>query len=170
MKPDQQAKILVRFEQNYIVHPLSDCWLWIGSRTNSGYGRFWDGEKHVSSHRWSYEHFVGSISKDLHVDHLCRIRHCVNPNHLEPVTPRENAIRGAKVNNRPIDYKLVTGCSIRHTNRSKMSHQLFAGIIESKATPQPQAHQSDPHCLICLCAARKNRAFHLLKIIHIRTK
>jgi hypothetical protein len=46
------------------------------------------------AHRWSYEHFVGPIPEGLHIDHLCRVRRCVNPDHLEPVTPKENYLRG----------------------------------------------------------------------------
>jgi hypothetical protein len=46
------------------------------------------------AHRISYEHFVGPIPKGLFIDHLCRMRACVNPGHLEPVTTLENARRG----------------------------------------------------------------------------
>ena len=46
------------------------------------------------AHRWSYEYFVGSIPKDLTIDHLCRNTLCVNPKHLDPVTRKENILRG----------------------------------------------------------------------------
>lgn len=74
------------------------CWLWTGSRITSGYGRITfteDGrERLVVAHRWSYEALVGPIPDGLVLDHLCRVRHCVNPAHLEPVTQFENVMRG----------------------------------------------------------------------------
>jgi hypothetical protein len=46
------------------------------------------------AHRWAYHHLVAPVSADLEIDHLCRNRGCVNPAHLEPVTSRENKLRG----------------------------------------------------------------------------
>lgn len=73
------------------------CWLWLGAPNPSGYGGF-----HVPSlggraaHRVSYILNVGPIPAGLQLDHLCRVRHCVNPRHLEPVTLAENLRRGAE--------------------------------------------------------------------------
>lgn len=69
------------------------CWLWTGSNSGKGYGWFKDG-KGTLAHRYSYEHFVGPIPEGLTIDHLCRVRRCVNPDHLEAVTLRENLMRG----------------------------------------------------------------------------
>jgi hypothetical protein len=75
------------------VVKTDSCWLWRGSLTH-GYGIFHiDGEQH-RAHRWSYERFVGPIPDGLELDHLCRTKACVNPEHLQPVDGRENTIRG----------------------------------------------------------------------------
>jgi hypothetical protein len=61
---------------------------------NKGYGAFMVGGRNVRVHRWAYETLVGPIPDGLVIDHLCRVRNCVNPDHLEPVTHRENIRRG----------------------------------------------------------------------------
>lgn len=68
---------------------LGPCWLWTGA-TTVGYGRF----RGSGVHRMAYEELVGPIPDGLVMDHLCRVRHCVNPAHLEPVTLAENVRRG----------------------------------------------------------------------------
>lgn len=70
------------------------CWLWTGTLDSSGYGRFAGNKQKHSAHRFSYEIAIGPIPKALTLDHLCRVRACVNPTHLEPVTNRENVLRG----------------------------------------------------------------------------
>ena len=70
------------------------CWNWIGSLNPKGYGQYYDGVKPIKAHRFSYELFKGKIPEGLQLDHLCRNRKCVNPNHLEIVTNKENVLRG----------------------------------------------------------------------------
>lgn len=70
----------------------SGCWLWEGVCRDDGYGQFWDGKSMVGAHRWLYITLHGHT--DLSLDHLCRVRCCVNPDHLEPVTKAENTRRG----------------------------------------------------------------------------
>lgn len=76
------------------VDRTSKCWLWTGSKSTGGYGRvFWDG-KQRQAHRIAYELVTGAIPGGMELDHLCRVRHCVNPAHLQPVTQKENLRRG----------------------------------------------------------------------------
>ena len=70
------------------------CVVWTAGTNGVGYGLFWDGGRDVMAHRWAYEYFKGKIPAGLQLDHLCRNRNCVNPAHLEPVTQRENILRG----------------------------------------------------------------------------
>ena len=73
---------------------LSPCWLWTEGKDGSGYGRFKINGHMVAAHRFAYELLVGSIPQGLELDHLCRVRHCVNTDHLEPVTNHVNVLRG----------------------------------------------------------------------------
>lgn len=70
-----------------------ECWLWTGRKNPRGYAQIVIVKHQRSAHRVSYETFVGPIPEGLEIDHLCRVRHCVNPEHLEAVTSRENKRR-----------------------------------------------------------------------------
>jgi hypothetical protein len=74
-----------------------ECWPWLGQKDEKGYGQVRESNRRSRSlmaHRVVYELLVGLIPEGLTLDHLCRVRHCVNPAHLEPVTNRENILRG----------------------------------------------------------------------------
>ena len=84
-----------KIERYSIPVPVTGCWLWTGSLNGHGYGKVRDRDSRLqTAHRASYRAFVGPIPEGLDLDHLCRVRCCVNPAHLEPVTRRENVRRG----------------------------------------------------------------------------
>lgn len=92
--------LVVRFMGK--VDQMDTCWLWRG-HTLRGYGVYYFGDRPVRAHRVSYELFVGPIPAGLQLDHLCRVKHCVRPSHLEAVTALVNTMRGngpAAINSR----------------------------------------------------------------------
>lgn len=86
------------------------CWNWHGPLTPQGYGRLWG----RPAHRLSYEAWIGPIGYGLDVDHLCRNRKCVNPEHLEPVTRKVNLSRGVGIKQQKEKALSKTHCSKGH--------------------------------------------------------
>lgn len=79
-----------------VGHPLG-CWEWRGQKTLTGYGSFpLERGRGIMAHRFAYQQLVGEIPEGLELDHLCRNRGCVNPDHLEPVTHLENMRRSPR--------------------------------------------------------------------------
>lgn len=89
----------IRFWSKVDTGSADRCWLWTGTINERGYGRFWDGTRHVRAHRYAYESLVGPIPDGHELDHVrargCTHRHCVNPAHLEPVLHQENMRRAS---------------------------------------------------------------------------
>lgn len=83
-----------RLPIGYVVQE-SGCWDWIGSRDIGGYGRIMINRVSRPAHRYVWELANGKVPLGLELDHLCRNRACVRPDHLEPVTHKVNCLRGA---------------------------------------------------------------------------
>lgn len=101
---------MLRFAE-FISFMPNGCVEYTGGLTTSGYGRFWDGTRGVQAHRFAYEQIVGPIPEGLDLDHLCRNRRCVNPRHLDPVSRRENLLRGETL---PSANAQKTHCPMGH--------------------------------------------------------
>jgi hypothetical protein len=118
------------------------CWLWKGYLDKGGYGHFSCRQlksRSTSAHRWSYQYFHGDIPAGLQVDHLCRVRNCVNPLHLEAVTQKENCLRG-------------TGFSAKNATKTHCpkGHPYDAANVRLRMTKKGPAR----HCRKCGSLAR----------------
>lgn len=90
-----RAQVIDVLSQNFEIDD-NGCWLWTGALTNAAYGRFnWKHEDaNVPGAHRVVLHAIGQrVPRDMVVDHLCRVRHCINPDHLEVVAQRENVLR-----------------------------------------------------------------------------
>lgn len=110
------------------------CWNWIGHIEKNGYGRFCYKGKSKWAHRCAYQIIVGEIPSGLELDHLCKNTRCVNPNHLEPVSHRENMKRAGFVLAKL--HKAKTHCPQGHpysgVNLVVWNNQRFCRICQTK--------------------------------------
>lgn len=83
-----------RFLSKVAINSESGCWLWTDYLDDDGYGQFKVSGKTLRAHRWIYSEYYNGIDSELVIDHLCRVRRCVNPEHMELVTTQENSARG----------------------------------------------------------------------------
>lgn len=121
------------------------CWLWRGGRTKNGYGVFGLLNHTFLAHRVAYTMTKGAIPLGLQIDHLCRVRHCVNPGHLEPVTCSENLCRG-------------------ETGRKKQAtcnkgHIWTHVIVKKKKRPVAEGYYETRTCAIC-ANERQRKEYH----------
>ncbi len=104
--------VVHRFMQKISIDPSNGCWNWTGCIGNTGYGQACiENGIRKYAHVLAYEIFIGPKPKGLDLDHLCRNRRCVNPSHLEPVTRRENLMRGNTI---PARKAAQTHCKRGH--------------------------------------------------------
>lgn len=85
--------ILDKFLSLVVSHGGNDCWEWVGCKNREGYGQFNCQGRSYVAHRVSYEHYKGDIPDNLVIHHMCYNKSCVNPNHLEAITNKENLSR-----------------------------------------------------------------------------
>lgn len=110
------------------VNKTETCWLWIGCVLKNGYGQFSVNGKKCYAHRYSYELYIGKIPDGLVIDHLCRVRNCTNPEHLEPVTQRQNIRRG----NQLIAERVPNGICKHGHHLVEGNYYLYRGSLACK--------------------------------------
>jgi DNA-binding transcriptional regulator YiaG len=103
---------------------MTPCWIWTGSLNAKGYGRCFGG----MAHRRYYEEYIGPVPEGRTIDHLCRVRNCVNPEHLEAVSHAENCRRGAAAC--PVTTTSEFGEWLRSERQARaLSQSDLAGIL-----------------------------------------
>jgi hypothetical protein len=123
--------------------PMSGCRLWDSATSPTGYGLFWFNRTYVLAHRFVYTLLVGAIPEGLTLDHRCRTRCCVNPDHLEPVSGRENILRGVSPSAR----------NARKTH-CKRGHRLAGDNLKVKLRTYPDGVRPQRTCRTCESAVR----------------
>lgn len=111
----------------------TECWVWQWCINKDGYGAVWDGTTMIGAHRHYYELHRGSIPPGMQIDHLCRIRACVNPDHLEVVTKVENNHRGnaTKLTSRKVeDIRTALDRDILTRQELADEHNVTRGTID----------------------------------------
>lgn len=117
------------------------CWLWMASKNLKGYGVFSVGRRGQMAHRWSYEHHVGPIPDGMLMDHTCMRPDCVNPAHLEPVSPSENVRRGYAPSVLAAWHRAKTHCPQGHPYDAANTY----------------VYRGHRHCRACMAAAARRR-------------
>jgi len=112
--PPPKGEAIERFLDKLCPEPNSGCWLWTGCTNGSGYGHFWYQSRMMAAHRFSYAHYRGAIPDGMLLDHLCRVRCCVNPWHLEVVAHQENCARGESAKATKMRKAAQTHCKNGH--------------------------------------------------------
>lgn len=120
-KTNPHLPLMDRFWHRVMPEPNTGCWFWLGSLSpgpskdrSTGYGRIKVGDRTMLAHIFSYETFVGKVPNGLELDHKCRMPSCVNPDHLEPVTHKENVRRGNASKSWSSMLKAKTHCKRGH--------------------------------------------------------
>lgn len=141
-----KTSAIERFLRHIEIITETGCWIWMGAVSTGGYSNFFDGDKYRLGHRFSFEFFRGDIPEGLQLDHLCRVRCCVNPWHLEPVTARENIRRGAWTPDAAVAAHRLRCAAITHCPKGHQYDQ--ANTRYEKATGKRKCRACDRirHC------------------------
>jgi hypothetical protein len=148
-----------RFSSRHVTDANTGCWLWTGAvNRRTGYGHIGGrrGENHMA-HRVAYEMHIGPIPAGLQIDHLCRVRRCVNPAHLEPVTVVENLARGVGPSARAIRENVCrsghpfspqnTGRKTNGTRKCRACQSLASARWRAKGRdPNATSNSAKTHC------------------------
>lgn len=118
----------------------SGCWLWTLSVGGPGYGNAWDGERVRTAHRYAYTWIVGPVPDGLVLDHLCKVRRCVNPAHLEPVTQGENMRRAGWYQRAVRSECPIHGAEFMSVSVRKGTGSGFVGICKECRNITQRAH------------------------------
>jgi len=103
-----------RFQSKIAEDLNTGCWRWTAAIKGNGYGNSWLDGRNQPAHRVIYQLLIGKIEAGLDLDHLCRNRICVNPDHLEPVTRSVNLKRGLSGENLAKKLREMTHCKRGH--------------------------------------------------------
>lgn len=120
----EQVALIDRLMSASKVNPDTGCIEWQKGRVRGAYGKIWHEKRHHLVHRLAYKTLVCDVPDELALDHLCRNPICFNPDHLEPVTQRENILRGV-------------GASAHNAAKVKCraGHDLTGPDVRIEATP-----------------------------------
>ena len=139
--------ILEHIERLSMPEPNTGCWLWIGFLNPSGYGILNLRGRPTRAHRLSYEVHRGPIPPGLQLDHLCRVRCCVNPDHLEPVTNAENARRSPLIGRAPGSRLASLQARMRRREQQMAMTHCHAG--HQFSTENTRVYAGRRHCREC---------------------
>jgi hypothetical protein len=125
-----------------VVTQETGCWAWIGAATPLGYGTFWIDTKYVPAYRAGYELLVGPIPDGLELDHLCKNPNCVRPDHLEPVTHRENVRRSDAGRQLALRQTTKTSCPQGHPYDAENTCISTSGWRRCRACARAYYHRT----------------------------